>query len=618
MAKSMSSWESEDHAFSPLGLEALVPGPQGHIDPDSSRSWLRRIFPLLRTHRVTFITSIALSFLGLILQVQIPQLMSQAINHSLVVHDVPLSHYVWWILGLGLIGALANLIARIALYRTAYLIESDLRNTIFEQFAKLSFSFYDRVQSGQLISRANSDIRSVQMYTTFAPLILVQCAIGIVAFCYMLAINVLLAIIAMSTMPLLYLAGMRMRNAMFPISWIIQARLAEVATVVDENVSGVRVVKSFAREQDQLDDLSRASTKLSWAYIKDADLRAEFTPLVQNLPQIGLALVLGFGGYMVIHGSLSIGAILAFNAYLLMLQAPFMMLGMLIMMGQRASASAERIFEILDEVPEITDKPGAVDLTDCTGSISFRDVSFSYREDLAPVLSHLNLEVAAGETVAVVGRTGSGKSTLARLITRFYDVSEGSVEVDGHDVRKLSVASLRSHIGVVLDEPFLFSASVHDNIAFGKPLASREAVVAAAKAAKADAFIRDLDDGYETVVGERGYSLSGGQRQRISIARALLVNPEILILDDATSAIDVGVEAAIHEALEGMLKQRTTVIIAHRLSTIALADRVVVLEGGQLVGSGTHQWLLEHVPAYSEILASVEAEVAVSTVAEEA
>ena len=218
----------------------------------------------------------------------------------------------------------------------------------------------------------------------------------------------------------------------------------------------------------------------------------------------------------------------------------------------------------------------------------------------------------------MVGRTGSGKSTLARLITRFYDVSEGSVEVDGHDVRKLSVASLRSHIGVVLDEPFLFSASVHDNIAFGKPLASREAVVAAAKAAKADAFIRDLDDAYETVVGERGYSLSGGQRQRISIARALLVNPEILILDDATSAIDVGVEAAIHEALEGMLKQRTTVIIAHRLSTIALADRVVVLEGGQLVGSGTHQWLLEHVPAYSEILASVEAEVAVSTVAEEA
>ncbi|MCX6512196.1 MAG: ABC transporter ATP-binding protein [Actinobacteria bacterium] len=597
MAKSMRSWESEDHAFSPLGLKALVPGPQGHIDPDSSRSWLRRIFPLLRTHRVTFITSIALSFLGLILQVQIPQLMSQAINHSLVVHDVPLSHYVWWILGLGLIGALANLIARMALYRTAYLIESDLRNTIFEQFAKLSFSFYDRVQSGQLISRANSDIRSVQMYTTLAPLILVQCAIGIVAFCYMLAINVLLAIIAMSTMPLLYRAGMRMRNAMFPISWIIQARLAEVATVVDENVSGVRVVKSFAREQDQLDDLSRASTKLSWAYIKDADLRAEFTPLVQSLPQIGLALVLGFGGYMVIHGSLSIGAILAFNAYLLMLQAPFMMLGMLIMMGQRASASAERIFEILDEVPEITDKPGAVDLTDCTGSISFRDVSFSYREDLAPVLSHLNLEVAAGETVAVVGRTGSGKSTLARLITRFYDVSEGSVEVDGHDVRKLS---------------FLFSASLHDNIAFGKPLASREAVVAAAKAAKADAFIRDLDYGYETVVGERGYSLSGGQRQRISIARALLVNPEILILDDATSAIDVGVEAAIHEALEGMLKQRTTVIIAHRLSTIALADRVVVLEGGQLVGSGSHQWLLENVPTYSEILASVEAEVAVA------
>lgn len=602
--------------YSPVGVTATVPGPRGHVDPDRSKRWLARIWPLLSTHRWSFSVAVGLSFVGLVMQVQVPKLMAQAINHSLVVHDVPLHHYFWWILGLGLVGAVASLISRLALYRTAYLVESDLRNTMFEQLARLSFSFYDRVQSGQLISRANSDIRSVQMYTTFAPLILVQCAIGIVAFAYMLSIDVPLAFVAMSTMPFLYLAGMRMRNAMFPISWIIQSRLADVATVVDENVAGVRVVKSFAAEQEQLDQLSKASTRLAWAYVKDADLRASFTPVVQNLPQLGLALVLLFGGYMVIHGGLGIGDILAFNAYLLMLQAPFMLLGMLIMMGQRAAASAGRIFEVLDEVPDVTDRPGAVDLETCEGSVAFRDVTFRYREDLPAVLEHLDLEVAAGETVAVVGRTGSGKSTLARLISRFYDVEAGSVEVDGHDVRSLSVASLRSHVGVVLDEPFLFSASIHDNIAFGRPSATRAEVEAAARAAHADGFIARLEHGYDTVVGERGYTLSGGQRQRISIARALLVNPEVLILDDATSAIDVGVEAAIHDALEGMLARRTTIIIAHRISTIALADRVVVLEAGRVVASGTHEQLLETSEVYAEVLAAVEEGVVAEAMAE--
>ena len=601
----VASVEASD-PYAPVGVTASVAGPRGSVSPDRSKRWLARIWPLLATHRWSFATAVGLSFVGLVMQVQVPQLMAQAINHSLVVHDVPLHHYVWWIVALGLVGALASLVSRLALYRTAYLVESDLRNTMFEQFARLSFSFYDRVQSGQLISRANSDIRSVQMYTTFAPLILVQCAIGIVAFGYMLAIDVPLAFVAMSTMPFLYWAGMRMRNAMFPISWIIQSRLADVATVVDENVAGVRVVKSFAAEQEQLDQLAKASTNLAWAYVKDADLRASFTPLVQNLPQVGLALVLLFGGYMVIHGGLGIGDILAFNAYLLMLQAPFMLLGMLIMMGQRAAASAGRIFEVLDEVPEVVDRPGAVDLETCEGAVAFRDVTFRYREDLPPVLEGLNLEVAAGETVAVVGRTGSGKSTLARLISRFYDVESGSVEVDGHDVRALSVASLRSHIGVVLDEPFLFSTSIHDNIAFGRPSATREEVEAAARAAHAHGFITALEDGYDTVVGERGYTLSGGQRQRISIARALLVNPEVLILDDATSAIDVGVEAAIHEALEGMLERRTTIIIAHRISTIALADRVVVLERGKVVASGTHEQLLERSAVYAEVLAAAE------------
>ena len=312
----------------------------------------------------------------------------------------------------------------------------------------------------------------------------------------MLTINVPLALVAMATMPLVYWTGVRMRKSMFPVSWIIQARLADVATIVDENVNGVRVVKSFAAEEQQLRSLAGAADKLQWGYIKDADLRARFTPMVQNLPQVGLALVLLFGGYMVIHGTLGVGAILAFNAYLLMLQAPFMMLGMLIMMGQRAAASAERIYEILDEEPTVTDAPDAVDLVDCTGDVRFRHVDFAYNEDAEQlVLADFDLHVAPGETVAIVGRTGAGKSTVARLLTRFYDVKHGSVEIDGHDVRDLTLASLRANVGVVLDEPFLFSVSVHDNIAYGKPSASRDEVEAAAKAAGAHEFIARLADG---------------------------------------------------------------------------------------------------------------------------
>ncbi|HEX3947015.1 MAG TPA: ABC transporter ATP-binding protein, partial [Acidimicrobiales bacterium] len=504
----------------------------------------------------------------------------------------------------------AGYVSRLFLFQTAYAFEFDLRNVIYEHLTTMSFPFYDRVQSGQLISRANSDIRSVQMYMTFAPMILVQCCIGVVAFAYMLSIDVTLALVAMVTMPFVYLVGVRMRKSMFPVSWLIQARLADVATVVDENVNGVRVVKSFAAEQGQLRTLAKAADKVQWGYIKDTDLRAQWTPTIQNLPQVGLALVLLFGGYMVIHGHLGVGAILAFNAYLLMLQAPFMMLGMIIMMGQRASASAARIYELLDAEPEIVDRPGAVDLVECHGDVRFDSVTFGYQPGAAgreggTVLDRFDLHLQPGETVALVGRTGSGKSTVARLLTRFYDVTDGAVLVDGHDVRDLTLASLRAQVGVVLDEPFLFSASVRDNIAYGRPTAADDEVVAAAVAAGADGFIGELADGYETVVGERGYTLSGGQRQRIAIARTLLVNPPVLVLDDATSAIDVQVEQRIHGALRVLMEGRTTLVIAHRLSTIGLADRVVLLEGGRIVADGTHAELLAGVPLYAEVLAQV-------------
>ena len=415
------------HRRPPSTEVARYQAPRATVDPDTTKTWLRRAMPILRAHRGIFITSLVLSFVGLVLQVQIPDLLNHAIDNSVQHHTVPLHFYVWWVLGLGIAGGLAGYVSRLFLFETAYEIEYDLRNIIYEHLTRMSFPFYDRVQSGQLISRANSDIRSVQMYMTFAPMILVQCSIALVAFGFMLSINVLLAFVAMATMPFVFLVGHAMRKSMFPVSWLIQARLADVATIVDENVNGVRVVRSFAAEKEQLRTLAKAADKVQWGYVKDADLRARWTPAVQNLPQVGLALVLGFGGYMVIHGTLGLGAILAFNFYLLMLQAPFMMLGMIIMMGQRAAASAERIYEILDEQPTIVDRPGAVDLVDCKGDVRFEKVGFSYGPDLPMVLSDLDLHLRPGETVALVGRTGSGKSTVARLIPRFYDVTAGQV-----------------------------------------------------------------------------------------------------------------------------------------------------------------------------------------------
>ena len=584
------------------GVTSKYPGPRREISRDQTLAWWRRVLPVIASHRVTFLTAIILSFVSLIFQVFVPNMLANDINNTFIKHLASLHGDVISIVVVGVLAGVTGIISRQYLFYTAYNVEADLRSLIYEHLTWLSFSFYDRVQSGQLISRANSDIRSVQMYSIFAPLIIVQCCIGVVAFCFMLSINWALALISMVVMPILYVVGIKMRRVMFPISWITQARLAEVATIVDENVNGVRVVKSFAQEEAEINRLADAAEGVAWAYIKDANIRAVWSPWVQNLPQLGLALVLLCGGWMVLHGDLQYPEILAFSLYLLMLQAPFMMLGQLVMMGQRAKASAGRIFEILDENPEIVDRPGAYDLLEVRGAVDFNHVTFTY-DNGAEILKDFDVHIEPGETVALVGRTGSGKSTVARLMTRFYDASSGDVEIDGHDIRDVTLTSLRENVGVVLDEPFLFSISIRDNIAYGRPDASLEEIQAAARAANADEFIVRLPEGYDTVIGERGYTLSGGQRQRIAIARTLLLNPPILILDDATSAIDVHVESGIYEALRGLLTQRTTIVIAHRISTIALASRVLLIDEGRVIADGTHEELLANVPLYSEILA---------------
>jgi ATP-binding cassette subfamily B protein len=576
--------------------------PKAAIDPDARKSWLRRALPLVKAHRGLLITSLVLSFAGLIVQVQIPNLVRIGIDRAIVDHSGRLATYVWAIVGLALLQGLINYLARLYLLRTAYELEYDLRNIVYAHLVRMPFGFYDRVQSGELMSRSGSDIRAVQMYLSFGPSILVQCLIAVVAFVLMLSINVPLAIVAMATMPIIGVLGVSMRKAIFPVSWLIQARLAQLATVVDENIQGVRIVKAFAAEGRQLRTLAESADRIRWAYRQDAKIRSRWNPVLDNLPRLGLALVLLVGGIMVIDGHTTVGTIVAFNSYVLMLQPPFRLLGMMIMMGQRASASARRIYEILDTPSDVVDDPSPV-APSLRGDLAFVDVSFAYPNGTL-ALDHLNLSLRAGETVAVVGGTGSGKSTLGRLAARFYDVTAGSVTIDGIDVRKIALSSLRSQVGIVPDEPFLFSLSIHDNIAYGRPDASRAEVIDAAVAAGADDFIEDLPEGYDTVVGERGYTLSGGQRQRIAIARALLMNPPLLVLDDATSAIDVTVEQRIHGSLKSRMEGRTTLIVAHRLSTISLADRVVLMDAGRVIADGTHASLLASEPRYGEVLAS--------------
>ena len=597
--------ESGTHPYEPVAVARRYPPPRCTVDPDTSKGWIRRVLPVALARPWLALFSILAALVAMGTSVVAPAVVRAAIDNALDAQTDELAPYVWMLVGLGLARAILSFFYRNGLFRLAYHIEADLRSILFGHMSRLSFSFYDRVQSGQLISRANSDIRSVQMILAFAPLMGLSILSFAFALVYMLSIHVGLTIVAVATLPIVYVVGVKLRNEVFPLSWITQARMADIATIVDENVSGVRVVKSFAAEERQISTLAAAAEKLRWSTVETAKARARYAPVMENLPRVGLALVLLYGGWLVIEGQLTVGTLVAFNAYIMLLQTPFRLLGFFLMLAQRAAASADRIYEILDEPIEIVDRPDAVALDRPEGRIRFDHVGFGYAGH-DPILDGLDLEISPGETVALVGRSGSGKTTVTRLLDRFYDVTRGAITVDGHDIRDLTLPSLRHNVGMVLDEPFLFSVSVADNIAYGRPDASRSEIEAAARAAQADEFIRELEDGYDTVIGERGYTLSGGQRQRLAIARALLVNPPILVFDDATSAIDVKVEEAIHAALDGMLSDRTTILIAHRLSTIALADRVVLLEGGRAVATGTHADLMATEPRYVDVLAHVD------------
>lgn len=633
--------------------------PKARIHPDKSLGWLRRLWPLVAAHRLLVVIGIVGGLVALATQVAVPAVVGRAIDAAgdnfLAGDDSPgdLLVMVWVLVALGVARFAFSAAFRYSLFKLAFRIDTELRALIYEHLGKLSFSYYDRTQSGDVISRANSDIRSIQIFFSFAPIAVISVLIFVFAFALMLVIHVPLALVTMCTMPAVHYFGMRFRRTVFPLSWITQARMAEVAGIVDENINGTRVVKSFAAEKQQIRVLSKSAQRLRWAATATVEARARFNPLIEALPRLSMMLVLLYGGWLAIDGQVSIGTLVAFNAYVIMLQLPFRLIGFLLTQGQRAAASAKRIYEVLDEESAVADAEDAQPLPDCRGEVRFEDVWFAYprgvgtddgtEEDAADsdisrngllrnglskdglskdgimeapvnireaaresVLRGVDLAIQPGETVALAGATGCGKSTIARLVARFYDVDSGTVSIDGQDVRELQLESLRSHVGIVFDEPFLFSESLADNIAYGRPDATREEIIAAAAAAQIHEFIDELPKGYDTVVGERGYTLSGGQRQRVALARVLLERPSVLILDDATSAVDVHVEAAIHAALHEHLQGRTTILISHRLSTIELADRVLLMRDGKIAAQGTHAELMASDPHYAQILTDTE------------
>ena len=566
----------------------------------------------MAAHRRLLVVAAACGLVALLAQVAVPIVARWAIDVAAGT-DLPygLRTLVLVMVGLAVARAVGGGTYRHLLFKLSLRLDTELRMILYRHLTRLSFSFYDRTTSGDVISRANTDIRSIQILFAFAPVAGMAMLTFFLAFALMLTIHVPLTFVALATLPVATVLGNRYRNTFLPLSWIIQGRSAEVATIVDENVNGTRVVKSFAAERAEIAQLSRSARRLQWASATSVDVRARYNPLLEALPRVAMGLVLLYGGWLAIDGQVSIGTLFAFNAYVIMLQLPFRMAGFLVMQSQRAAASAERIFQVLDTEPEIADAPDARSLQQAAGRLEFDGVGFDYAgADGRPgrrVLEGFDLRIEPGETVALVGPTGCGKSTVARLAARFYEATAGTVRLDGIDVRTLALASLRRNVAVAFDEPFLFSVSLRDNIAFGRPDATLADVMRAARAAQIHDTIAALPEGYDTVSGERGYTLSGGQRQRIALARALLMDPSVLILDDAVSAVDMGVEEAIGAGLRHERAGRTTLIIAHRLSTISLADRVVFTDGGVVVASGTHAELMASVPRYVQVLADAEA-----------
>ena len=560
----------------------------------------------LRTQWVGVLAGVLISLMWSAGKVSVPRVVQLAIDRGIDGDDS--GELLKWTLvigGLGLLSAVGQGFRRYYAFREARWCEAALRDRIYAHIQRLHFAFHDTAATGQLMSRANTDLQAMQQFVVMIPMTIGNLVQVVAATVILLLINPLLTLLALGGLPFVNMLGKRFSDALHPAVMAIQQESAELAAVVEESVAGVRVVKGFGAEPIQAARLRKEADDVYDASVSAAAVRARFLPASELIPNIGLVAVLGYGGHQVLAGALTVGELLAFNVYVVMLIWPLRMLGQIIAQWQRAVAAADRVAELLETEPEIVDGPDAIDLPPGPGEVRFEKVTFGYSEAQAhPVLDGLDLEIEAGTSVAVVGATGSGKTTIARLIPRFYDIASGRITIDGVDIRDVKIRDVRRAVGMVFEDTFLFSGTVADNIAFADPDADQAAVERAARLAGAHDFVVRLPEGYDTEIGERGFSLSGGQRQRIAIARAILADPRVLILDDATSSVDPTKEHEIRDALNEVMQGRTTIVIAHRPATIALADRVVLIDEGRIVAAGTHTELLATNERYREVLAS--------------
>jgi ATP-binding cassette, subfamily B, multidrug efflux pump len=594
----------------------------GQRPPSGGFKQLGRAFRYLSNYRTTTLVAVVALLISIGAQLLVPQMVQNildAVAQGLAIQQSGVAGQEAVLLGA--INALVLAIALILLFALARGVFSftqafsaekvsqgiafDLRNDLFAKIQHLSFSYHDRNRTGQLMVRATDDVEKLRLFLGQGLLIALQAVVLLLGSLTMLFItNWRLTLVVLPILPIALILFMAFGSITQPLFREVQARVSALNTTLQESLAGIRVIKAFAREAHQQERFNRAADKLMEQQIVVARVLSFLFPTIFLVASLGQVAVLYFGGRQILASTLTIGEWQKFTLYLLYVFFPMGQIGFIIGQMSQASASAERIFEILDTQNEVVDSPNATTLPPIQGRVEFRDVTFRYFNNSEPVLSDINFVAEPGMTVALLGATGSGKTTIINLIPRFYDVSEGAVLVDGYDVRDVTIESLRRQVGIVLQETNLFTGTLRENIAFGRPDASDEEVEAAAKAASAHDFISQMPEGYATPVGERGSTLSGGQKQRIAIARALLLDPRILILDDSTSSVDVVTEARIQHALDQLMEGRTSFVIAQRISTVLNADLILVLEKGQIIARGRHAELMESSPAYVEIYRS--------------
>ncbi|NBC39364.1 ABC transporter ATP-binding protein [Corallococcus exiguus] len=576
--------------------------------PASGRPPILRALGYLRRYRLEALGALLSLLLVSVANLGAPQMIRIAIDHGLARGEIrPVWLAVGGLVAIALGRGLFNFLQGYLAERASQGVAFDLRDALFARIQRLSFSYYDQAQTGQLLTRLTSDVEAVRTFVgsgvvqfAAAAAMLVGCA-GL-----LLYLDPVLALAALSTVPPILWVLRRFMQRMRPLFGQLQALLGSLNTTLQEDLRGLRVVRAFSGEARELERYGKTNAELKEKNLRVVDALAGNFPLVTFIASMGTLMVVGVGGWRILHQKLTLGELVAFISYLTFLLMPLMTLGFFAASMSRASASAQRLFELLDTTVEVADRPGAVPLPPLQGRIELRDVRFRYAGSDREILRGVSVTLEPGQLVAVLGTTGSGKSTLINLLPRFYDVTGGAVLLDGHDVRDVTLASLRSQMGVVLQDALLFSGTVRENIAYGRPEATQAQVEAAAEAAQAAEFIRELPQGYDTVVGERGVGLSGGQRQRLAIARALLTDPRLLILDDSTSAVDARTETAIQGALDALMrdKRRTAIVIAQRISTVRDADLILVLDEGRIAAKGRHEELKASSELYNDILGS--------------